>query len=390
MRSIRQRLTVIVIGSLLILSLPAVAQTSGSEALTGYQEWGNSGVWSNFGFEFSTSEAITVTDLGYLDFPWNGVGLNSSHEVGIWRVSDMQLMVSGTVPAGTAGTPGAIDFRTCCAPETNYRYVSVTPMTLAPGTYIISAATYNDVFPWNITFPTMSGSLTFVRGRSTWPHEPTSLVFPNQAAGNTYSPANFQYESAALPDVDVDGIPDETDNCPANFNPLQGDNDEDAVGDVCDPDDDNDGIADELDNCPIDGNFNQSDADFDGIGDACDTTFDAGSAAQHIEAIVAIAVAEITVANPPGGNGMIAKLTGNGGVITKIANAVSAFEAGAIDLATYVSELESALAKIGSFDNQLTAKIGNGRIVEPQAANLLFAASEIRSTIENLLAAVGS
>jgi hypothetical protein len=105
---------------------------------------------------------------------------------------------------------------------------------------------------------------------------------------------------------------------------------------------------------------------------------------------VATAVAEITIANPPGGNGMIAKLTGKGGVITKVANAVSAYEAGAIDLATYVSELESALAKIGSFDNQLSAKIGNGQIVEPGATNLLAAAAEIRTTIENLLAAAGS
>jgi hypothetical protein len=194
----------------------------------------------------------------------------------------------------------------------------------------------------------------------------------------------------APPDADDDGVPDDTDNCPADENPLQGDNDEDGAGDVCDADDDNDGIADELDNCPIDGNNDQADADFDEIGDACDTAFDAGSAAQNVEANVSIAVLEITIANPPGGNGMISKLTGKGGVITRIANAVSAYEAGAIDLATYESELEAALDKVGSFDNQLAAKIGNGKIVDPQATSILAAAAEIRATIENLLAAAGS
>lgn len=375
---------------LITLLVSPVAFAQSSEGLTGYATWGNSAVWKNAGFEFNTSAAITVTDLGYLDFPWNGVGLKSSHAVGIWRVSDQQLMVSATVPMGTAGTPGAIDFRTCCVPATNYRYVSVTPTTLAPGNYIISAANFDDSYPWNITSPTMSGPLTFVRGRDQYPHESTLLVFPHQLAGNTYAPANFQYELASEPDGDEDGVPDTADNCPADYNPLQGDNDEDLVGDVCDPDDDNDGVADELDNCPIDGNVSQSDVDYDGIGDACDTTFDAGSAAQHVEASVAIAVTEITIANPPGGNGMISKLTGKGGVITKVANAVSAYEAGAIDLATYVSELESALAKADSFDNQLAAKIGNGQIVEPQASNILAVAAEVRTTIENLLAAVGS
>ncbi|MEJ7599747.1 MAG: thrombospondin type 3 repeat-containing protein [Kofleriaceae bacterium] len=58
-------------------------------------------------------------------------------------------------------------------------------------------------------------------------------------------------------DVDTDGdtIVDRLDNCPALANANQANEDQDALGDVCDP-------------CPpFDGN---ADADDDGVGDACD------------------------------------------------------------------------------------------------------------------------
>ncbi|MCL4879691.1 MAG: thrombospondin type 3 repeat-containing protein [Anaerolineae bacterium] len=109
-------------------------------------------------------------------------------------------------------------------------------------------------------------------------------------------------------DTDGDGIPNAIDNCPSVPNPLQENNDVDALGDVCDPDDDNDtfpdigdacplvpgvapngcpaadtdadGVPDATDNCPlvpnglleggIPGVGNQTDSDGDGIGDACD------------------------------------------------------------------------------------------------------------------------
>ena len=43
-------------------------------------------------------------------------------------------------------------------------------------------------------------------------------------------------------DSDNDGVGDECDNCPNDYNPDQNDNDGDGVGDLCDDDDDNDGI----------------------------------------------------------------------------------------------------------------------------------------------------
>jgi hypothetical protein len=59
------------------------------------------------------------------------------------------------------------------------------------------------------------------------------------------------------PDGDGDCIPDDADNCPDVYNPLQQDVDGDGVGDACD-------------NCPFVYNPCQDDSDGDGVGDACD------------------------------------------------------------------------------------------------------------------------
>lgn len=65
--------------------------------------------------------------------------------------------------------------------------------------------------------------------------------------------------SAQAGDSDLDGSPDEVDNCPGLANPGQADGDGDGVGDACD-------------NCPASFNADQLDSDFDGVGDACDTS----------------------------------------------------------------------------------------------------------------------
>jgi hypothetical protein len=123
-------------------------------------------------------------------------------------------------------------------------------------------------------------------------------VFASRASGFTVyylagatgftSPSWYGYPAAEFTDVDSDGFPDTTDNCPNTYNPLQLDADHDGIGDSCDPtpgcggcglplcdgqaatDTDNDFWADPIDNCPSVYNPNKLDADGDHIGDCCD------------------------------------------------------------------------------------------------------------------------
>jgi len=90
-----------------------------------------------------------------------------------------------------------------------------------------------------------------------------------------------------LADGDDDGVLDHADNCKFDYNPNQLDVDGDEIGDVCDScpeedargyddnkdgcidDSDYDGIKDNVDNCPNNYNPDQLDSDQDGIGDEC-------------------------------------------------------------------------------------------------------------------------
>ena len=58
-------------------------------------------------------------------------------------------------------------------------------------------------------------------------------------------------------DKDLDGLLDESDNCPSTPNPDQADFDGDSIGDACDPDVDGDSVENTLDNCPLVANSDQ-------------------------------------------------------------------------------------------------------------------------------------
>lgn len=83
-------------------------------------------------------------------------------------------------------------------------------------------------------------------------------------------------------DRDEDGVFNGLDNCPAAYNPLQEDLDEDDVGDACidaglcvgddySGDTDWDGVCDDTDNCIFVENSDQSDLDGDSQGNSCDS-----------------------------------------------------------------------------------------------------------------------
>jgi hypothetical protein len=82
------------------------------------------GANQTFGYAFTLSSPVLVTQLGLWDEGNNG--LISSHAVTIWTSTGTQL-VQATIPAGTGGTL-----------TNGFRYVSIAPFSLAAGTYTIA------------------------------------------------------------------------------------------------------------------------------------------------------------------------------------------------------------------------------------------------------------
>jgi hypothetical protein len=147
------------------------------------------------------------------------------------------------------------------------------------------------------------------------------------------------------------------------------------------PDTDRDGVPDSVDNCINDLNPGQDDTDFDGIGDACDLEFNAASVVDELTVRVGSLVEAIRSADPPGSDDLIDKLIGTGGVLPRVSDAVSAFEADEIGVQTYRRKLRGALRKLDSFDRQLTAKIMHGQL----DSSLLAESMTIRSMIGDLM-----
>lgn len=89
----------------------------------------------SLGFSFTATSAVTVTSLGYYDF--GGDGFATAHEVGIFDSAGTLLASAGL----NAGSGDALIGQ--------FRYASITPLSLAAGqTYVIAATTHGSADPW--------------------------------------------------------------------------------------------------------------------------------------------------------------------------------------------------------------------------------------------------
>ena len=77
------------------------------------------------------------------------------------------------------------------------------------------------------------------------------------------------------------------------MNPDQADLDGDDVGDACDPDVDGDGVDNDSDNCRFDVNPDQADSDGDGAGDDCDADLDGDGVIDADDACLPTPVGEV-------------------------------------------------------------------------------------------------
>ncbi|MFH1373313.1 MAG: thrombospondin type 3 repeat-containing protein [bacterium] len=128
----------------------------------------------------------------------------------------------------------------------------------------------------------LSGRLIFTSNAPTSPdtlHVSIAVGCDDDLDGVPNDTDNCRHTQNSLQeDVDQDGVGDSCDNCLMAGNLLQEDTDGDGIGDSCDAcpgyddltDSDGDGTADGCDNCASVFNPGQADADSDGVGDLCD------------------------------------------------------------------------------------------------------------------------
>jgi hypothetical protein len=142
------------------------------------------------GFRFRVLNSIAITSVGVFDH--ENDGLVEPHIVRLWTVDGSELM-SVTVPAGMTAT--LVD---------RFRYVNITPMTLAAGgEYIIAASNFgqtSDHYLSHSAVPQNSSRLTLYESR--YAYTPTGeLAFPTMPffPAPTHFGANFMFTPVPEP-----------------------------------------------------------------------------------------------------------------------------------------------------------------------------------------------
>lgn len=141
---------------------------------------------TTFGWDFTVTSAITIGALGLFDIGANGFA--SSHDVGLWTDSGT-LLASATF---TTASSSPVDSTSSAG---NWRSLSITPVTLTPGKYVVGAFYARgdgDLFISDIfdhTFGMVVSTLPEVTFGGTRFAFGASLVFP--ADSDAFSIAEF-------------------------------------------------------------------------------------------------------------------------------------------------------------------------------------------------------
>ena len=130
---------------------PAQAQTPAlTITKTGTENAGNS---YSLGYEFTTTAPVTVDALGYFTSQSGVNALTQDHPVSIYDTNSKALLASGTVSHTVASFVNGY-----------FVYTGITPVTLAPGDYIVTGASGNDPYEYNASLTT-DARIHFVEDR---------------------------------------------------------------------------------------------------------------------------------------------------------------------------------------------------------------------------------
>jgi hypothetical protein len=135
---------------------------------------------TTFGWAFTLSSPVTLTDLGLWD--QNGDGLSESHLVTVWTSTGTQE-AQGTVPSGTGATL-----------TNGFRYISIIPILLPAGSYTIGAfysANGGDGLAFSASTITTAPGVTYDGSRSGlgFAFPPGDVIILT----NSYFGPNFQF-----------------------------------------------------------------------------------------------------------------------------------------------------------------------------------------------------
>jgi uncharacterized repeat protein (TIGR01451 family) len=252
------------------LRLPLPPNVTLVSASDGGTQIGNEVVWSLGTVPAGhggTSQAAVSLSLGAM--PGDLLPVHSARAVAsgfptLQTLADVVTRVEDPLPLQLAAVidPPTVDFS-----ETFVATVTLTHTGLAPLTGVVLQARMPGegiLATWEVDITgggQCAGTTCTARELVTWdlgtlnPGQVVTVDLPIRAGNGSGSdsvhgtllPVHFRAEAVETwgpvirragriaPDGDDDGIPDEADNCPADFNPDQADKDSDGIGDACEP-----------------------------------------------------------------------------------------------------------------------------------------------------------